>query len=219
MKIEDTTIPRFKLATMNKKNKYLIDLDSHKISWLIPMSTWFLANSAMKITDQQYNHLKSIKKGKAGTSLWSFSGFMIGGMIYGVFKGIEESLFNNITNGFLIGAMLSLLPIVIIFRYLRFYFNSKKLKKNYDVLNNSNFDGYIKLNKSDRKKSVYKKRCITGTVILLVVFIFLFYLYIETASMIMLPILCIYFIFISFINTSILKPFESMEYFYFEKGK
>lgn len=73
MRVEDTSIPRFKLATINKKDKYLIDLDSHKSTWLIPMSTWYVANNATKINEDQYTKLKKIPKNKTGALIWSFS--------------------------------------------------------------------------------------------------------------------------------------------------
>lgn len=97
MKVEDTSIPRFKLATNNKKDKYLIDLDSHKSTWLIPMSTWYVANNATKISENQYIKLKKIPKNKVGASMWSFSGFMLGGVIYAFMKGLESIFFEEIT--------------------------------------------------------------------------------------------------------------------------
>lgn len=69
MKVEDTSIPRFKLATINKKDKYLIDLDSHKSTWLIPMPTWYVANNATKISEDQYIKFKKVPKNKVGTSI------------------------------------------------------------------------------------------------------------------------------------------------------
>lgn len=58
MKIEDTSISRFKLVTINKKDNYLVDLDSHKLTWLFPMATWYLANKTAKIDKKQYEKLK-----------------------------------------------------------------------------------------------------------------------------------------------------------------
>lgn len=63
MEITDTNIRRFKLIEMNDKEYYLVDVDTHKLSWLFPTLTWYLKNKAMRLTRDEYKVLRIEKKG------------------------------------------------------------------------------------------------------------------------------------------------------------
>lgn len=209
MKIEDTSISRFKLVTINNKNSYLIDLDSHKLTWFFPMATWYLANKSAKIDKKQYEKLKKIPKNKMGTSLWSFSGFMLGGVIYGVMRGIENIFFEQVTTNLMLLSFFATVLINYIFRYLCSISNDNKLKKIFSKEELSTFNHLIVLQKDNH---FYKKRCITGTIISLAILIFLLALFIHAKSFNVLPIIFIYLVFVSFLNSSIAKPMDDMKY-------
>lgn len=209
MKIEDTAISRFKLVTINKKDDYLVDLDSHKLTWFLPMATWYLENKAVKIDKKQYEKLKKIPKNKVWGSIESFSGFMLGGVMYGVMKGIESIFFEEVTTNLILLSFLVVLLISFIFRYIRSISNANKLKKIFSKEEMSPFDGLIVLKKDNH---FYKKRCITGTIILLSILIFLLALVIHAKSFTVLPVIFIYLVFVSCLNSLIAKPMDDMEY-------
>lgn len=211
MKVEDTSIPRFKLATINKKDKYLLDLDSHKFTWLIPMSTWYVANNATKISEDQYIKLRKVPKNKVGASIWSFSGFMLGGVIYAFMKGLESIFFEEITMNLMVLAFLIAFFCSFIFRYIRSVVNLNKLKKIFNEETTLKLDHFIVLKKDN---TFYKKRCVTGTIILIAILVFLLSLLIQAKSLTVIPVIFIYLVFVSFLNTSIVKPMENMEYSY-----
>lgn len=211
MRVEDTSIHRFKLATINKKDKYLIDLDSHKSTWLIPMSTWYVANNATKISEDQYITLKKVHKNKAGASIWSFSGAMLGGVIYAFMKGLESIFFEEITMNLMLVAVLIAVFCSFIFRYVRSIVNLNKLKKIFNEEKTLKLDHFIVLKKDN---TFYKKRCVTGTIILIAILVFLLSLLIQAKSLTVIPVIFIYLVFVSFLNTSIVKPMENMEYSY-----
>lgn len=209
MKFEDTSISRFKLVTINKKDSYLVDLDSHKLTWLFPMATWYLENKAAKIDKKQYEKLKKMPKNKIGVSVWSFSGFMLGGVIYALLKGIESIFFEEMTINLVLLSCLVAILISFIFRYIRSISNANKLKKIFSKEEMSTFDHLIVLKKDNQ---FYKKRCITGTIILLAILVFLLSLFIHAKFFTVVPVLFIYLIFVSSLNSSIAKPMDDMEY-------
>ncbi|GGC77812.1 DUF443 family protein [Enterococcus wangshanyuanii] len=209
MKFEDTSISRFKLVTINKKDNYLVDLDSHKLTWLFPMATWYLENKAAKIDKKQYEKLKKMPKNKIGASVWSFSGFMLGGVIYALLKGIESIFFEEVTINLILLSFLVAILISFIFRCIRSISNANKLKQIFSKEEMSTFDHLIVLKKDNQ---FYKKRCITGTIILLAILVFLLSLFIHAKSFTVVPVLFIYLVFVSFLNLSIAKPMDDMEY-------
>lgn len=144
-----------------------------------------------------------------GTSIWSFSGFMLGGVIYGVMRGIESIFFEEVTINLILLSFLLVLLISFIFRYLRSISNENKLKKVFRKEEMSKFNHLIVLQKDNH---FYKKRCITGTIILLAILIFLLALFIHAKSFTVLPVIFIYLVFVSFLNSSIAKPMDDMEY-------
>lgn len=150
MKFEDTSISRFKLVTINKKDNYLVDLDSHKLTWLFPMATWYLENKAAKIDKKQYEKLKKVPKNKMGASVWSFSGFMLGGVIYALMKGIESIFFEEVTINLILLSFLVAILISFIFRYIRSISNDNKLNKIFSKEEMSTFDHLIVLKKDNQ---------------------------------------------------------------------
>lgn len=218
MKIDDTVVARYKLVTLNNKDQYLIDLDTNKLTWLFPMLTWYSKNRAFRVDSVQYKKLKVEKKVKTGTSMWSFSGFMLGGVVYSILKGLESIFFKEITANLLLLSFVFIIPIVFLFRYIRSIVSYKKMEKKLCFSKEESFGGFISIKESD-DNIYYKKRCIQATLISGAVLIFLLFVYIESATLLMIPVLFAYLVFISLINTAILKPFSDMNYSYTEYDK
>lgn len=209
MKIEDTSIPRFKLVSISQKERYVVDLDSHKIAWLFPMFTWYLANRAMRIDERQYTKLKSVQKNKTGASLWSFTGFALGGAIYGLLKGLEGIILEEITFTLLLSVLVLIVPLVFMLRYIRSKVNYKGFKKIVNSVEEIEFCDLVKLKQDN---PFYRKRCLQATLMFIGGLVFLIILYFQARTLVLIPIIFLYLLFMSFINTSILKPFKNMEY-------
>lgn len=52
MKILDTKIKRYKILSIDKEH-YLVDLDSNKLFWFVPMFVWFSKLNAVTIDQKQ----------------------------------------------------------------------------------------------------------------------------------------------------------------------
>lgn len=168
MEITDTNIRRFKLIEMNDKEFYLVDVDTHKLSWLFPTVAWYLKNKAMKIDEKEYELLKCQKKEEGSQKMTlRVSTFMLGGTLYKLIDTMWGEKLNNNTISTMILGLFVLILLLLFLRAHRSLSNFEQLETS--LLNrNLKFDKVISFDKND--KNEFRKKSDKGFRLILILY-------------------------------------------------
>ncbi|ALS00067.1 hypothetical protein ATZ33_01300 [Enterococcus silesiacus] len=205
MTVYESTNKRYKLAKLDKKC-YLLDVDSKKLSWFLPMFVWLLPFKAMEIDKGMFDKLLTNKKAGYGVVQIVVLSILIGRPS----TWLINMIFQNITISEIEIRALYLIAVsvlLICYRAATSIFNKHKMK---NELGEKRQEIVISIEK-ESITSYYKRNSLVA---LLIVFIPIFVTgYISvfySFDMIVIFIICV--LFSLFLNRGYVYPYGSSFY-------
>ena len=202
MKIYESTNKRYKLVELNEKC-YLLDVDSKKISWFLPMFVWLLPFKAIEIDKGVFEKLLTNKKAGYGVVQIVFLSILIGRPS----TWLINMIFQNITISEIEMRALYLIAVSILlicYRAVISVYNKHKMK---NELGEKRQEIVISIEK-ESITSYYKRNSLVA---LLIVFLPIFVVgYISvfySFDMIVIFIICV--LFSLFLNRGYVYPYGS----------
>ncbi|MBM7689643.1 hypothetical protein BCR24_01610 [Enterococcus ureilyticus] len=202
MKIYESTNKRYKLVELNEKC-YLLDVDSKKISWFLPMFVWLLPFKAIEIDKGVFEKLLTNKKAGYGVVQIVFLSILIGRPS----TWLINMIFQNITISEIKMRALYLIAVSILlicYRAVISVYNKHKMK---NELGEKRQEIVISIEK-ESITSYYKRNSLVA---LLIVFLAIFVVgYISvfySFDMIVIFIICV--LFSLFLNRGYVYPYGS----------
>ena len=202
MKIYESTNKRYKLVELNEKC-YLLDVDSKKISWFLPMFVWQLPFKAIEIDKGVFEKLLTNKKAGYGVVQIVFLSILIGRPS----TWLINMIFQNITISEIEMRALYLIAVSILlicYRAVISVYNKHKMK---NELREKSQEIVISIEK-ESITSYYKRNSLVA---LLIVFLPIFVVgYISvfySFDMIVIFIICV--LFSLFLNRGYVYPYGS----------
>lgn len=202
MKIYESTNKRYKLVELNEKC-YLLDVDSKKISWFLPMFVWLLPFKAIEIDKGVFEKLLTNKKAGYGVVQIVFLSILIGRPS----TWLINMIFQNITISEIEMRALYLIAVSILlicYRAVISVYNKYKMK---NELGEKRQEIVISIEK-ESITSYYKRNSLVA---LLIVFLPIFVVgYISvfySFDMIVIFIICV--LFSLFLNRGYVYPYGS----------
>lgn len=202
MKIYESTNKRYKLVELNEKC-YLLDVDSKKISWFLPMFVWLLPFKAIEIDKGVFEKLLTNKKAGYGVVQIVFLSILIGRPS----TWLINMIFQNITISEIEMRALYLIAVSILlicYRAVISVYNKHKMK---NELGEKRQEIVICIEK-ESITSYYKRNSLVA---LLIVFLPIFVVgYISvfySFDMIVIFIICL--LFSLFLNRGYVYPYGS----------
>lgn len=202
MKIYESTNKRYKLVELNEKC-YLLDVDSKKMSWFLPMFVWLLPFKAIEIDKGVFEKLLTNKKAGYGVVQIVFLSILIGRPS----TWLINMIFQNITISEIEMRALYLIAVgilLICYRAVISVYNKHKMK---NELREKRQEIVISIEK-ESITSYYKRNSLVA---LLIVFLPIFVVgYISvfySFDMIVIFIICV--LFSLFLNRGYVYPYGS----------
>lgn len=202
MKIYESTNKRYKLVELNKKC-YLLDVDSKKISWFLPMFVWLLPFNAIEIDKGVFEKLLTNKKAGYGVVQIVFLSILIGRPS----TWLINMIFQNITISEIEMRALYLIAVSILlicYRTAISVYNKHKMK---NELGEKRQEIVISIEKKSIT-SYYKRNSLVAVLIVfLPIFVVGYISVFYSFDMIVIFIICV--LFSLFLNRGYVYPYGS----------
>lgn len=203
MKVHESTNKRYKLVEMNAKY-YLLDLDSHKFCWFLPMLVWLFPFKAIEIDKVRFDELITNRKAGYGVVQIVILSIVIGRPS----TWLINTFFQNYVtiSGVRLGTfyLFVVLALLISYRAINAIFNKHRMYKN---IGNSREGILIRINKESITSYYKRNSAIAFLIIYLAIFSSGYFSVFYSFDMIVIFIICV--LFSLFLNRGYIYPYGS----------